>query len=128
MGWSRSTAFGAAVMLLAATLPTTGGAAEHLPGKLQIAAQPHKKTFSGVSEGVWHCVKSKSRQEHGTAYEPAGARQGRATTRKSVGDFVLDFSFDPNAKKITYDIVDKPWFVVTSLIWDGIEEAIERCQ
>lgn len=128
MRWSRLAATGTVVLLLAAGLTGPGGAAQRGPGERQVASQSDKRTFSGVSEGVWSCVKSKSREEHGTAYEPPGARHGRATTRKSVGDFVLDFSFDPNAKKITYGIVDKPWFVVTSLIWDGIEEAIARCK
>lgn len=121
-------AAGAAVLLLAMAVPETGGAWQSAPGTLQLAAQPDKKTFPGVSEGVWRCVKSNSRKEHGTAYEPAGARQGRSTTRKWVGDVVLDFSFDPEAQKITYGIVDKPWIVPKSAIWDGIEEAIVQCR
>ena len=121
-------AAGAAALLLAMAVPGTGGASQSAPGELQIAAQPDRKTFPGVSEVIWRCVKSNSRQEHGTAYEPAGARRGRSTTRKWVGDIVLDFSFDPEAKKITYGIVDKPWIVPKSAIWDGIEEAIEQCR
>ena len=124
----RSAAMGAAVLLLAAALPDSVGASQSVPGELQVAAQPDRKTFPGVSEGVWRCIKSNSREEHGTAYEPAGARRGRSTTSKVIGDIVLDFSFDPAANKITYGIVDKPWIVPESAIWGGIEEAIERCR
>ncbi len=119
---------GGVALLLVMAVPDTGRASQNLPGERQIAAQPDTKSFPGVSESVWSCVKSNSRKEHGTAYEPAGARRGRSTTRKWVGDIVLDFSFDPQAKKITYGIVDKPWIVPKSAIWDGIEEAIERCR
>ena len=106
--------------------PDAGPAIEGTNGERQAASQVDKKTFF-MTEEIWHCVKVRSGAEHGTVFEPADADQGRATTNKWVGRFLLDFSFDQKAQKITYSIVEKPRVVWNGAIWNGIMDTIERC-
>ncbi|ALQ08760.1 hypothetical protein WNY97_15695 [Pseudoalteromonas fuliginea] len=87
-----------------------------------------KRTFGGVTQAVWSCVKRTSEQEHSTVYEPADALQGTATTDSVVGKVVLGFNYMPDKESIQYTIIKKPMLVPTSAIWDGIQESIEHCQ
>ena len=107
--------------------PDAGGAAgdPHVNG--QAPARGDQRSFF-MTEEIWHCVKTRSGAEHGTVFEPPDADQGRATTKKWVGLFLLDFSFDEKAQKITYNIVEKPRVVWNGAIWNGIMETIERCR
>jgi len=85
------------------------------------------RSFGGVTESIWECVKSTSEQEHGTKYEPPGQNQGTSTTPTVVGEVVLSFNFDESVKTVTYTIQKKPFIVSDNQIWDGILETIEHC-
>ena len=85
------------------------------------------RSFGGVSESIWECVKSTSEQEHGTKYEPPKADQGTSTTSTLVGEIVLGFNFDPAKATVTYTIQKKPFLVSDSQVWNGIHETIEHC-
>ena len=107
--------------------PDAGAAAEGPPVNGQAPARGDQRSFF-MTEEIWHCVKTRSGAEHGTVFEPPDADQGRATTNKWVGRFLLDFSFDQQAQKITYNIVEKPRVVWNGAIWNGIMDTIERCR
>jgi hypothetical protein len=87
------------------------------------------KTFHGVNQAIFDCVKQKSYAEHGTIYDPATGNKGTATTNIAVvGKIVVSFDFDPTAESITYCIVSKPWIVSVSQIFDGIGDTINGCR
>jgi hypothetical protein len=85
------------------------------------------KTFNGVTQAVFDCVKARSSQEHGTAYEPAGALSGVASTKTIVGTVKLKYEFDPAKQQISYKIESKPLVAPESSIWDGISSTISAC-
>jgi hypothetical protein len=86
------------------------------------------RSFGGVTESVWACVKSTSEKAHGTKYDPPNANRGTATTSTIVGDVVLGFDFDPAKETITYTIKQKPFLASDDQIWNGIQETIDECQ
>jgi hypothetical protein len=87
------------------------------------------RTFNGVTDSIFSCVKDKSFKEQGTVYDPKNGNQGKATTDvPAVGKIVVSFDFDPSAEKITYCIVSKPWIVPVSSIFDGIGDTINSCR
>ena len=107
--------------------PDAGSSADGPPVNGQAPARGDQRSFF-MTEEIWHCVKTRSGAEHGTVFEPPDADQGRATTKKWVGLFLLDFSFDEKAQMITYNIVEKPRVVWNGAIWNGIMDTIERCR
>lgn len=87
------------------------------------------RTFNGVTEAIFNCVKRKSLDEHGTVYEPAHGNQGRATTKVPViGTVVVSFNLDPATGAIVYCIVSKPWIVSAAQVFDGIGDTINSCR
>jgi len=87
------------------------------------------RTFHGVDQAIFACVKQKSLEEHGTVYDPATGNKGKATTNVPVvGTIVVSFDFDPSAESITYCIISKPWIVSASQIFDGIGDTINSCR
>jgi|HubBroStandDraft_1064217.scaffolds.fasta_scaffold225079_1 hypothetical protein len=87
------------------------------------------RTFNGVTQAIFDCVKKKSLAEHGTVYDPATGNKGKATTNVPVvGTIVVSFDLDPSAESITYCIISKPWIVSASQIFDGIGETINACR
>lgn len=87
------------------------------------------RTFNGVTEAIFTCVKKKSLEEHDTVYDPPGAQQGKATTKVPVvGTVVVSFNFDPAAGTIQYCILSKPWIVTSAQVFDGIGDTINSCR
>ena len=86
------------------------------------------RSFSGVTQAVWECVKTTSYQKHGTNYVPADGNQGTATTSTGVGEIVLNFDYNPTNETVTYTIVQKPMIITDGEIWMGIQETIDGCQ
>lgn len=86
------------------------------------------RSFGGVTQAVWECVKTTSYQQHGTNYVPPDGNQGAATTNTPIGDVVLNFDYAPTKDTITYTIVKKPFLVSDDQIWNGIQETIDGCQ
>jgi hypothetical protein len=86
------------------------------------------RSFAGVTQAVWECVKTTSYQQHATKYVPPDGNQGTATTSTIVGDVVLNFDYDPTKDTVTYTIVKKPFLVTDDKIWNGIQETIDGCQ
>ena len=86
------------------------------------------RSFGGVTQAIWECVKTTSYQQHGTKYVPPDGNQGTATTSTPIGDVALTFDYDPTKETITYTIVKKPFLVSDDQIWNGIQETIDGCQ
>jgi hypothetical protein len=85
------------------------------------------RSFGGVTQAIWECVKTTSYQQHGTKYVPPDGNQGTATTSTLIGDVVLNFDYDPTKDTVTYTIVKKPFLVSEHQIWNGIQETIDGC-
>jgi hypothetical protein len=86
------------------------------------------KTFNGVNQSIFTCVKKTSFAEHGTVYDPANGNQGKATTVVPlIGTIVVSFDFEPGAGSITYCIISKPLIVPASEIFGGIASTISSC-
>lgn len=85
------------------------------------------KTFDGVTPDVWNCIKDDSKRKHDTVYDPPDGDNGTATTSTIVGKLELAYSFDSEQSKITFTIEHKPILVPASQIWDGIQDAINKC-
>ncbi|WP_120632683.1 hypothetical protein [Ruegeria sp. EL01] len=86
------------------------------------------KTFHGVTNTIFECVKKTSKSEHGTVYQPAQGDSGTATTSTIVGDVVVGFDLDPKAEAIVYTIKKKPFIVSDDQIFNGISESINACR
>jgi len=84
------------------------------------------KTWNGVTESIFDCVKATSNSQHGTVYNPSDGDQGTATTSTPVGDVVLSFNLANGS--LTYTIQKKPLIVSDSQIWDGISETLNTCR
>lgn len=87
------------------------------------------RTFNGVTQAIFICVKQTSGREHGTVYDPENGNKGTATTKvPAIGTIVLSFDLVPSSESITYCIISKPWIVSASQIFDGIGETINSCR
>lgn len=82
----------------------------------------------GMNAATWERMKAAGRDEHGTVFEESAEHRGTATTRTPFGEIVLMFEFDAAAERITYQIAKRPMLAPSSLIWGGIESAINRCR
>ena len=85
------------------------------------------RTFDGVTPQIWNCIKNDSMRKHNTVYEPSDGDCGTATTSTIVGMLALSYTFAPEQCTITFTIEHKPILVPASQIWDGIQDAIDRC-
>jgi hypothetical protein len=85
------------------------------------------RTFDGVSSEIWNCLKDDSKRKHDTVYDPPDGDSGTATTSTIIGKLELIYSFDREQNKVTFTIESKPVLVPAGRIWDGIQEAIDKC-
>lgn len=87
------------------------------------------KTFVGVTQAVFDCVKETSLHEHKTVYDPPNAYKGTATTKIPwIGTVVLSFDLNISTGTIQYCIVSKPEIVPANSIFNGIADTITSCQ
>ena len=93
---------------------------------------PKERSFAGVDEEIWDCLRETTTQEHGTVYsfDTAGdPTAGTATTKVAViGDIVLRFQLDTVKDTLNYTIQQKPLIVRDDQIWGGIQESIDHCR
>lgn len=87
-----------------------------------------RRSFAGINAVTWERMKAAGRDEHGTVFEETAEHCGTAITRTPIGTIVLKFEFDAAAECITYEIAKRPMMAPSSLIWGGIESAINRCR
>jgi hypothetical protein len=85
------------------------------------------KTFEGVTPEIWDCIKDDSKRKHDTVYDPPDADHGTATTVTIVGKLEMGFSLDREQGTLTFTIEKKPMIVPAGQIWDGIQDAINKC-
>jgi len=84
-----------------------------------------EKTYSGVTQEIWECIKATTWAEHKTFITPGN--QGTATTETIVGQLVLEFKFDSSQKNLHYKIVKKPFLATEGQIWDKFDKSIQNC-
>ena len=89
---------------------------------------PESKTFTGVDAPTWERLQTLGREKHGTDFRAIDGTRGEAKTNTPFGRLVLDYVHDPAAATITYTIVSKPLFVMSPLVWSGIETALAGCR
>lgn len=82
------------------------------------------KTFTGVTTKTWERLQELGKQRHGTQFHPSDDTQGTATTATPFGNLVLGYAHDPQKSTVTYTIVSKPMFVMSPMIWSGIEQTL----
>jgi hypothetical protein len=80
-----------------------------------------------VSPEIWEFLKDDSKRKHDTVYDPPEGDSGTATTSTILGNLELTYNFDCEQNKVTFTIENKPVLVPASRIWDGIQEAIDKC-
>jgi hypothetical protein len=101
-------------------------------GALVISMQPagaaESKRFSGVSKSVHDCVKRNGVSEHGTVYNPKDGDKGTGETSTMVGTVKVGFELNPADESVTYVIIEKPFLVSDTQIFDGIAGAISACR
>lgn len=85
------------------------------------------RTYTDVTQAIFDCVKTKSKTDHGTVYDPPNGNTGTATTQTTVGEVKLSFDLDLSAKTLKYVILEEPGAVFNFEIWDGICGAIKFC-
>lgn len=85
------------------------------------------KTYHGVTQAIFDCVKQTSEKEHGTVYTPDG-NKGTSTTSGTGWEVKMDFDFNPASGDLYYKITHKTWIVPVASVWDGIESTINGCR
>ena len=85
------------------------------------------KSYDGVTQAVWQCVKANSISQNKAVYDPPDGAQGTVTIPTPVGTVVLEFELDPTASTVTYTITSKPFLVPESALWSGIGDSIDGC-
>lgn len=86
------------------------------------------RTFDDVSEEVWERVKHVGRSRYGTVFDPPHGDSGTATTPTPVGTVVLGYAFDRQATRITYTLKNKPLFLPSGPLWNGLAQTIVQCR
>ncbi|MDD5266972.1 MAG: hypothetical protein PHO08_07570 [Methylococcales bacterium] len=86
------------------------------------------KTFHGVTQAIFDCVKTTSAQQHGTVYNPANGNSGTSKTTGTGWEVDMTFNFDPSSGDLAYTITYKTWIVPVSSVWDGISDTINLCR
>lgn len=89
---------------------------------------PESLTFDDVSAATWERIKAIGREQHGTVFDPPDAAEGTGTTATPIGTIVIAYAFEPEARRLSYSIKDKPFLVPKSLIWDGIARTVDECR
>lgn len=87
-----------------------------------------KKIFDDVSPEVWEKVKAVARDRFGTVFSPEASSCGTATTATPIGQVVLEYDHDPDARQITYTLRKKPMLILSGQVWSGLAETIEQCK
>ena len=59
------------------------------------------KSYDGVTQAVWQCVKANSISQNKAVYDPPDGAQGTVTIPTPVGTVVLEFELDPTASTVT---------------------------
>jgi hypothetical protein len=55
-------------------------------------------TYTNVDSNIFNCVKNKSKEEHGTTYDPPNGNSGTSKTHVNwIGDIVLKFDLNVKA-------------------------------
>ena len=85
------------------------------------------KSYDGVTQAVWECVKLNSIAKNAATYDPPDGTEGTVTIPTPVGTVVLEFALDPTASTVTYTIKSKPLLVPESSMWSGIGDSIDAC-
>ncbi|HEX4462038.1 MAG TPA: hypothetical protein VIA18_28870 [Polyangia bacterium] len=85
------------------------------------------KSYDGVTQAVWECVKANSIAQNNAVYDPPDGDAGTVTIPTAVGTVVLDYALDPTASTVTYTIKSKPFLVPESAMWSGIGDSIDGC-
>ncbi|MEA5550949.1 hypothetical protein VB713_08155 [Anabaena cylindrica UHCC 0172] len=85
-----------------------------------------EKTFSGITEAIFECMKAKSDAEDGTIHTPGN--QGTVTINTIIGQIVLEFNLDTSQQTLDYKIIKKPFVAPDNRVWDNVERLIKRCQ
>lgn len=93
-----------------------------------LGSMADQRTFDDVSPEVWDRVKAIARDRFGTIFAPDASPSGTATTATPIGQVVLDYDHDPDARQITCTLRRKPLLVLSGQIWSGLAETIERCK
>lgn len=88
----------------------------------------NSKTYQGITQTVFDCVRSTSETQHGTVYTPPTANAGTTTTSGTGWTVNMSFNFDPSSGALSYTITYKTWIVPESAIWSGLDATINGCQ
>lgn len=89
---------------------------------------PESRTFDDVSQETWERIKAVGRDDHGTVFDPPDAATGTGTTATPVGTIVIAYTFEPETRRLSYSIKDKPFLVPESIIWNGIARTVDDCR
>jgi len=84
-----------------------------------------EKTYSGITEEIWECIKVTTEAEHKTIYTLGNP--GTATTETVVGQLVLEYNFNTSGKNLHYKILKKPFLATEAQIWDTLDKSIGNC-
>ncbi|RAR57633.1 hypothetical protein C7401_115191 [Paraburkholderia unamae] len=86
------------------------------------------KTYNGVTPEIFSCLKTKSKRDHGTIYDPAEGNTGTASTSGVGWAVKLQFNFNPEGGQLQYTVLEKSWIVPVGEIWSGISDTINSCR
>ncbi|MEA5529512.1 hypothetical protein VB638_07905 [Dolichospermum sp. UHCC 0684] len=84
------------------------------------------KTYSGITEAIFECIKFKSEAEDGIIHTPGN--QGTVTINTIIGQIFLEFQLDTSQEKLDYKILKKPLIAPANRIWDQVDQLIKYCQ
>jgi len=86
------------------------------------------KTYHGVTQAIFDCVKETSTAKHGTVYDPADGNKGTSSTSGTGWSVDMTFDFNPTTGDLSYTITHKTWIVPVNQVWSGIADTINECR
>jgi hypothetical protein len=86
------------------------------------------KTFYGVTQGLFNCLRTRTEREDGSLYDPPHANAGTMSTRGTGWAVVLRFSFDAATGTLFFQVQHKSWMVPASAVWSGLSDTLNGCR
>lgn len=91
------------------------------------------RTYDNITPAMWSCIQSyntgyESTYSHDQPPGEPGCDTGEVKTKSPVGEVAVKFVFNPSKSTLQYTITAKPWIVMDSSVFGGIEKTIAACR
>jgi len=86
------------------------------------------RTFSDVSSEILARIKEFGSARYRIAFDPPDGAHSTVVGETPFGRCIIESVYDSERAELTLTIVEKPWLLPESLLWNGFSETLERCR